>query len=93
VIDAAKLVLVKSVPPEYPRQAREAATEGWVELEFTVGASGQVTDLSVRAGSPRGVFDNAAIAAVSQWRYKPVVAGAGPITQRARIRIRFTLAH
>jgi TonB family protein len=93
VIDAAKLVLVKSVPPEYPRQAREAATEGWVELEFTVAASGQVTDLSVHAGSPRGVFDNAAIAAVSQWRYKPVVAGAGPVAQRARIRIRFALAH
>jgi len=93
VIDAGKLVLVKSVQPEYPRQAREAATEGWVELEFTVGASGQVTDLSVRAGSPRGVFDKAAIAAVSQWLYKPVVLGAGPITQRARVRIRFTLAH
>ena len=93
VIDASKLVLVKSVQPEYPRQAREAATEGWVELEFTVAVSGQVTNLSVRAGSPRGVFDNAAIAAVSQWRYQPVVAGAGPIAQRARIRIRFALAH
>jgi hypothetical protein len=37
------------------------------------------------------VFEQAAISALSQWRYQPVVRGAGPITLRAHVRIRFAL--
>ena len=92
MIDASQLVLVKSVQPEYPRKAREGAIEGWVELDFTVAESGRVRELSVRAANPRGVFDQAAISALSQWRYKPVLVDAKPVAQRARIRIRFALA-
>jgi protein TonB len=92
VIDANRLVLVKSVQPEYPRAAREHSIEGWVELDFTVAESGRVSGLSVRAANPRGVFDQAAVGAVSQWRYKPVLVDAKPVAQRARIRIRFALA-
>jgi TonB family protein len=92
LIDAGQLVVVKSVPPEYPRKAREAAIGGWVELDFTVTESGGVKDLSVHAANPRGVFDQAAISALSQWRYRPVLVDAKPVAQRARIRIRFTLA-
>jgi protein TonB len=51
-----------------------------------------VKDLSVHAANPRGVFDQAAISALSQWRYRPVLVDAKPVAQRARIRIRFTLA-
>jgi protein TonB len=91
-VDAGRLVLVKSVQPDYPREARQSAIEGWVELEFTVAASGRVQDLSVRAASPRGVFDQAARNALSQWRYKPVLVDSKPVPQRARIRIRFALA-
>jgi TonB family protein len=93
VIDANQLVLVKSVQPDYPRKAREDSIEGWVELDFTVAESGRVRELSVRAANPRGVFDQAAIGAVSQWRYKPALVDAKPVAQRARIRVRFALAH
>jgi TonB family protein len=92
VIDANQLVLVKSVQPEYPRKAREGSIEGWVELDFTVVESGQVKDLSVHAAQPRGVFEQAALGALSQWRYKPVLIDARPVAQRARIRVRFALA-
>jgi protein TonB len=91
-VDASRLVLVKSVPPDYPREARQSSIEGWVELEFTVAASGRVKDLSVRAANPRGVFDQAARNALSQWRYQPVLVDSKPVPQRARIRIRFALA-
>jgi protein TonB len=92
VIDAGKLVLVKSVQPEYPLKARQGSIEGWVELEFTVAESGLVKDPAVHAANPRGVFDQAAINALLQWRYKPVLVDAKPVAQRARIRIRFALA-
>jgi TonB family protein len=92
VVPASQLELVRSVQPVYPRKAEESAIEGWVELEFTVDDAGAVKDVSVRAAKPTGIFDQAAVGALSQWRYKPVLRDAKPAAQRARIRIRFALA-
>jgi TonB family protein len=92
VVAAGELSLVKSVQPVYPKKAQRDKTEGWVELDFTVAESGMVKDIAVHASSIPGVFDEAAISALSQWRYKPVLLDAKPQAQRARIRIRFTLA-
>ena len=85
-------MLVKSVQPDYPLKARQDSIEGWVELDFTVAESGLVKDATVHAANPRGVFDRAAIDALLQWRYKPVLVDAKPVARRARIRIRFALA-
>jgi len=91
-IDASGLTLLRSVRPVYPSKALKSATEGSVDLEFTIAESGAVRDITVRAADPPGVFEQAAISALSQWRYQPVVrGGAGPIAQRARIRMRFAL--
>jgi TonB family protein len=92
VVAANDLELVKSVKPLYPAKAEANQTEGWVELDFTVLESGDVRDVAVHAANPPGVFDSSAIKALSQWRYKPVVKDAKLAAQRARIRIRFTLA-
>jgi TonB family protein len=92
VIAANDLDRVKSVKPSYPTKAEASQTEGWVELDFTVTELGEVKDVAVHAANPPGVFDSAAINALSQWRYKPVLKDARPAAQRARIRIRFTLA-
>jgi TonB family protein len=92
VVAANDLELVKSVKPVYPPQAESQQTEGWVELDFTVAESGEVRDIAVHAANPPRVFDAAAAGALSQWRYKPVLKDAKPAAQRARIRIRFTLA-
>ena len=91
VVAANELTLVKSVKPVYPPRAEQAKKEGWVELDFTVSESGEVKDIAVHAANPVGIFDNAAIGALSQWRYKPVLRDAKPTAQRSRIRIRFTL--
>jgi len=91
VVSADQLALVKSVQPVYPRKAEQSGVEGWVELDFTVADSGAVKDVSVHAANPPGVFDQAAVGALSQWRYRPVMRDAKPVAQRARIRIRFTL--
>ena len=54
--------------------------------------SGGRLDIAVHAASNPGVFDKAAIGALSQWRYQPVVRDGKSVAQRARIRIRFALA-
>ena len=91
IVTAGDLKLVKSVKPDYPRKAELSKIQGWVELDFTVAESGAVKDIAVHAASAPGVFDDAAIGALSQWRYKPVLREAKPVAQRARIRIRFSL--
>jgi TonB family protein len=92
VIAAGDLKLVKSIQPAYPQNAFKNKTQGWVELDFTVVESGTVKDITVHAASAPGVFEDAAVSALSQWRFKPVIRDAKPVAQRARLRIRFALA-
>jgi protein TonB len=62
-----------------------------VDVEFTVTEAGKVGDVSVRAASVPGVFEDAAVKAVSQWRYKPQLRDARAVPVRSQIRVRFTL--
>jgi TonB family protein len=91
LIPASQLTVLKSVQPTYPMRAVNGKLEGWVDVEFTVAETGKVKDVSVRASSNPGVFEDAAVKAVSQWRYKPVLRDAKPVPVRSQIRVRFTL--
>ncbi len=93
VVTANELTLLKSVQPQYPPKAEKSGVEGWVEIDFTVTDTGTVQDVTVGAAKPPGVFEAAATAALLQWRFKPLVRDAKPVATRARIRIRFALAH
>jgi TonB family protein len=93
VITVSQLTLVKSVQPQYPLKAEKSGVEGWVDFDFTVTDSGVVQDVAVDAAKPPGVFEAAATAALLQWRFKPLVRDAKPVATRARVRIRFAVAH
>jgi TonB family protein len=92
LVPANKLVLQKSVQPIYPSKAQSKKLEGWVDVEFTVSEAGKVQDVAVRAASTPGVFEEAAVKAVSQWRYQPILRDARAVPVRTEIRIRFTLS-
>jgi TonB family protein len=92
MVPASQLTLLKSVQPTYPNRAAVSRTEGWVELGFTVSETGQVKDVVVHATSVPGVFEDAAVRAVSQWRYQPVLRDAKPVPVRTELRIRFALS-
>jgi TonB family protein len=91
LIPASQLTTQKTVQPIYPMRAVNGKIEGWVDVEFTVAETGKVRDVSVRSASIPGVFEEAAVKAVSQWRYKPVLRDAKPVPVRSQIRVRFTL--
>jgi len=91
LVPQSELTVQKTVQPVYPMKAENGKIEGWVDVEFTVAETGKVKDVSVRATSNPGVFEDAAIKAVSQWRYKPVLRDAQPVSVRSQIRVRFTL--
>ena len=86
-----QLTLLKTVQPTYPMRAVNGKIEGWVDVEFTVAENGKVKDVSVRTASTPGVFEDAAVKAVSQWRYKPFLRDAKPVPVRSEIRVRFAL--
>ena len=69
--------LVHRVEPTYPDIAVSARVRGTVILEALIDKEGRVVDLKVlRTASP--LLDNAAIAAVKQWRYRPLVLNDQP---------------
>jgi TonB family protein len=89
VVSAATLKKVRMTAPQYPEAARKRGIEGWVEVAFTVLPNGSVDDVEVRNASPAEVFDEAAIRAVRQWRFEPVVRNGEKVSQRAMVRLRF----
>jgi len=89
VIPEAQLQRQRFVQPVYPPAALAQGLSGSVELEFTVTPAGEVTDIQVQTAEPRGVFEHAAIAALSQSRYHPVERDGVVVAQRVRIRLRF----
>jgi protein TonB len=91
VVPVSQLKSTKYVPAAYPPKALDRGVEGWVELEFTVDASGQVRDIAVKRAVPTGVFEKAAADALGKWRFQPVVRNGGPVDQRASVRMQFKL--
>lgn len=73
-------VLVKQVPPEYPRGAERRSLEGTVDLGFEVDADGKIAKVEVLGASMPGVFDSAAIKALEQWKFEKNSPGAGEVT-------------
>ena len=58
-----------TVNPQYPPSAAEKGVEGFVEVSFTVTPLGLVEDATVTSAEPPGVFEPAALAAITRWRY------------------------
>ena len=90
VVGANSLARTEYVPPKFPNSMRNRSMNGWVELEFTVRTDGSTADIVVTNSNPRRTFDASAVAAIGQWRYKPVMKGGKPVEQRAAVRIRFS---
>ena len=72
--------------PAYPDAARAAGTEGWVDLHFAVSPAGEPELITVTGADPHGLFEDAAVEAVRQWRYLPR-ATPGEVDQRVYFRL------
>ncbi|MBP7794855.1 MAG: energy transducer TonB [Candidatus Saccharicenans sp.] len=68
--------LIKRVDPVYPEAARQAGVEGTVILEVTTDIYGRVANIRVLRSVP--LLDQAAIDAVKQWVYEPLIIDGQP---------------
>ncbi len=81
--------LVKRVAPEYPEIARQAHVEGRVVVEATTDVFGRVKDARVRESVP--LLDEAALDAVRQWVYEPMVINGKPRSVSFTVAVVFAL--
>lgn len=84
--------LIRRVNPQYPQQALRNGIQGWVELEFTITAEGDVTNVRVVNAQPRRAFEREAIRALSQWKFRPRIVNGRPVESNARQRLEFNLS-
>jgi len=89
VLPEVSLKRVRYVEPVYPAVAEQLGRSGTVEMQFTVGPDGSVSDIKVTHAEPQGMFDSAAIAAVRSWRYQPLQRDGHPVAQRISVRLNF----
>jgi TonB family protein len=82
---------VKNVAPKYPADAMLAGLTGKVVMECNIDAKGAVTEARVLDGPPP--LTDAAITAVKQWRYAPVMVDGKAVPAIVPITITFAGPH
>jgi len=83
--------LLRKVQPVYPPIARSARIEGAVILAAVIDKAGNIEGLHVVSGHP--LLVQAAIDAVSQWRYRPYILNSEPVEVETQITVNFRLAN
>lgn len=85
------VVPLERVPPKYPARAASRHIEGWVKIEFTITTDGDVDDAVVVEAEPAEVFDEAALKAINQWKFKEKIVNGVAVEQRAVQTLQFKL--
>ena len=79
--------LIYQEPPEYPSQASRAGLHGLVRLSALIGRDGRVQSIQVLQGHCWLV--EAAVKAVRQWRYSPLLLNGEPVEVVTMIEVNF----
>jgi protein TonB len=85
---AASIAIYRALPP-YPSIAKVAGVQGTVVLAATISKSGSIEDLHVISGP--AMLRQAALDAVSQWRYRPYLLNGEPVAVETTVNVVFNL--
>ncbi len=83
-------VLIRRVDPEFSEEARKARHSGIVILHADVDSTGRARNIRVVQSLGMGL-DEKAVAAVSQWLFKPGTKDGKAVAVSANIEVRFQL--
>jgi len=86
---ASLMTLQSGAPAVYPPELLARGVRGWVDLEFVVDRNGVPRDVVSKQASPPDRFDEAAVAAVRQYRYVPFEQDGRTYERRLKMRMRF----
>ena len=76
--------------PIYPYEMQREGMNGEVNVGFIVDVNGDVRDAYV-INSTRREFDNAAVQAVSKWKFRPGRKGGRPVNTRMSVPVVFNI--
>ena len=79
-------------PMAYPPRARTQGQKGYVVLSLLIGLTGEIEQVEVVESYPEGIFEEAALTGVQQWRFDPAMYQGQAVRAWARQRIRFDLS-
>ena len=77
--------------PSYPTGAREQGLEGVVVLGVLVGVNGRAVEIAVRTSSGAQALDDAAVEAVTRWRFSPAREGRKAVESWVEVPLKFAL--
>lgn len=81
--------LIYGPPPEYPILAKEARIQGVVQIDAVIDQKGNVVKEHAVSGS--GLLVQAALDAVSQWKYQPTYLNGKPYPVELAVNVTFQL--
>jgi TonB family protein len=82
--------LISQTPPVYPGELQQLGIEGPVVIKAVITEAGEPRNLAVvNSVDPR--LDQAAIAAVKQWRYEPTLLNGEPVAVETTVTVDFKL--
>jgi periplasmic protein TonB len=82
-------LLIHRVVPPYPEVPKRIRLEGAVVMHAVISREGTIQKLQVISGHP--MLRQAALDAVSQWRYRPYVLNGQPVEVETQITFNFVL--
>ena len=85
-------VPIVRIDPQWPRQALEEGTEGFVRVEVLIGTDGATKEVRVLDSAPGRLFVRNALRAVRRWKFKPRVVDGTAVERWAVTTIEFKMA-
>ena len=79
----------RNVPPRYPPEAQSAGVTGVVIMDIVIGPDGRVAQAEVVRSIP--LLDDAALAAVTQWEYRPTLLNGVAVPIATTVTMNFHL--
>lgn len=76
---------------EYPRSAKDDGISGYITFNLLIDTRGNILEKKILESVPNGVFDLAASAAISSWKFSPAMYKNKAVKVWAKQKIRFDL--
>lgn len=83
--------MISATPPKFPLESRRTHEEGIVVLSVLLSTDGRVADVSITKSSGFARLDRAALDAVRDWRWSPLMRDGNAVMVRGVVTIPFIL--
>lgn len=78
-------------PPHYPETARRNGWTGLCMVRVSVTAEGRAASVALARSSGHGILDQAALAAVRQWKFSPRIVRGNAVPCTVEVPVNFSL--